>query len=183
MCASCEESSAVHLGCDRGQRNFQEFSCSVNQPLKWLAKSRTARSECGQCNCREHSPVQMQAVEARFVFHCHIFYSFCVQVHLQASITNPSCWHAARRLMKPVRGAYNGSSLSLTSFKRCFPFVSFFSVSADRCSFAIRNVNCLFTASQLVQFTHRSFPIQSPAADFIFFLSLLLISLPSGQMS
>lgn len=45
--------------------------------------------------------------------------------------------------------------------------------SSNRCRFAKMNVNCLFTVSWLVQFTHRSFPIQSPAAVCLSFTSLI----------
>lgn len=51
-----------------------------------------------------------------------------------------------------------------------FPFVFF---SSNRCRFAKMNVNCPFTVSLPVQFTHRSFPIQSPAAVCLLFTPLI----------
>lgn len=56
--------------------------------------------------------------------------------------------------------------------------VSLCSFSSIRCRFAKTNVNCLFTVSQLVQFTHRSFPIQSPAAVCLSFTRTLIGSTP-----
>lgn len=51
--------------------------------------------------------------------------------------------------------------------------VSLYIFGSTRCRFAQTNVNCLFTLSLLVRFTHRSFPIQSPAAFCLSFTPLI----------
>lgn len=100
-------------------------------------------------------------------FHCG-FYLFWCSAKFAALYNLHSRFHEAQDL-----ASFNTTMFDRSFLSFIFLLVSLCIFSSNRCRFAKTNVNCLFTVSQLVQFTHRSFPIQSPAAVSLSFTPLI----------